>query len=274
MNRLLLTLTLFLILIVSYIQFAPDQAEGGASWRSLFNVKNIPSPETTPADSATNGFRSDKENKRTEPYASATKDRVTKLNAKNGDRGNTPQTDSLHNERVVTEVSLNMLTVRDQNNGKTSLTPAQAGHQVAEATVLGETEGEVAADLDLSLTPPAKNAPDAEKLRWLEAVMVDGVSEDEARELDKLITAPQSADVSVEILSVAALSDASPTLRSLVEKGLSPAQAHEVRMLSLHIAGDHYPDIVQRMSTDRDETLRLHAEVLMDSGRRGTEFRE
>lgn len=270
MNRPLLVLSTFLLLVFLLIKPGSESArqEGGASWRSLLinMVGDYSAAKRNQEASAVKSSASFTSTSVRKGHQSPSSNLPLKTNSTESDASIAPD--------GVTEASLNQITVKDQNTGFTYTVPSTTGFQVAAAEVLGEQTSADIADFDESLTPPAPDAPEWAKLRWLEAILVDGINDQEMNGLNQLISSPQGSDITQEILSSATLADASPALLALIEKGLSSTQSARVRMLALHLAKDHYPEIVQRVLTDTDETLRLHAEALLDAGRQGTEFRE
>ncbi len=270
MNRPLLALATLLLLVFLLIKPGSESTrqEGGASWRSLLS-------------NALGEYSAAKRNQ--ESLATKSSASSTTASGRKGNQNvstnlplntNTTESEASIAPDRVTEASLNQIAVKDQNTGITYTVPSTTGFQVAAAEVLGEQTGADVADFDESLTPPAPDAPEWAKLRWLEAILVDGINDQEMNALTLLISSPPGSDITQEILSSATLAEASPALLALIEKGLSSTQSARVRMLALHLAKDHYPEIVQRVLTDTDENLRLHAEALLDAGRQGTEFRE
>lgn len=270
MNRPLLVLALFWLTLFVLLEpgAAPVSQEGGAAWRSLWQKTARLSASTPVGDSRTV----------TSPSAPSINKPIVRIKQTTIPKAvavDEPADTAVSEVRdAVTEASLNQVTSQDQNTGVTHITPAYTGFEIASAEVLGEQGGTDTTVYDESATPPAADAPSWAKLRWIEAIMADGVNEQEAEHLDRLMSSAQDPDITREILSSATLAETSPALRRLIEKGLQTNQAEQVRMLALHLAQDHYPDIVQRTLTDADEVIRLHAEMLLDAGRRGSDFRE
>jgi hypothetical protein len=176
-------------------------------------------------------------------------------------------------EKLPSEVSLNIQVSVDQVTGKTLKIPAQAGHQIAEAEVLNEA-GEGAEEYDEAGDVPPVQATEWKKLRWLEAIMVDGISHHEAEALAIHMIYSRSVALTKAILSTASLAETSPHLRAILDHALRSTQPLEIRMQALHIANDHYPDLVSSLTTDAAEDLRLQAMALLDPGQQGGGFRE
>lgn len=173
-----------------------------------------------------------------------------------------------------TDTSRQLEVSQDQVTGVTYQTPAQAGPTIAEADVLDESDGAYAAGFDEAKLVPAAGESEITKLRWLEAVQVNGVDEGEVSALAQLMVAGQDEIVSQEIISSASLAETSSDLRTIIEAGLKNTQPLPVRIQALHVAMDHFPSLVQAMTKDADEDVRLQAESLLDPGRQGSEFRE
>lgn len=282
MNRSLLIIALLLLLVFTASKpvWEPALMEGSAAWRSI-------SPSAASPASAQGNHHHGKAKTAQATAATAATTTALRHNARASSPQSATGTGQETNQALrdaeapaaaasdlITESSLNMITSQDQNTGAITTSPAITGFQVAQAEVLNEQTSADFADHDESLISPAPDAPEWAKLRWLEAVMVDGVSDEETQQLGKLFASSPSTAITQEILSSAAMAEASPALQNLIEKALTPTQPEKIRMLALHLANDHYPQIVQRLLSDSDENIRLHAEALLDAGRRGTEFRE
>jgi len=175
---------------------------------------------------------------------------------------------------VATETSRNVATSLDQETGASYQTLTQADADLAEAEVLNEADGPNNPAFDESALLPSSDEPEPKTLRWLEAILVDGVDEREVSELARLMKLSPPALVRQEIISVASLGETSADLRNILENGLNSAQPLAVRIQALHVAQDHFPDLVAAMTQDHDEDLRLQAESLQDPGRQGSDYRE
>jgi hypothetical protein len=176
--------------------------------------------------------------------------------------------------KIASETSRNIEISFDQETGARYQTPAQAAAHLAEAEVLNEADGPNNPAFDESALLPSRDEPESRTLRWLEAILVDGVDEREVAELARLLKLNPPALVRQEIISAASLGESSADLRHILKTGLNSAQPLAVRIQALHVAQDHFPDLVTAMTQDLDEDLRLQAESLQDPGRQGSDYRE